>query len=478
MTHKTITIENLGPVKHATIPIPEGGGVVVLSGRNGVGKSETLEAVDKLVGRQADIAAPTDGHERGVVEGLGVRLTVGRSTRRTGELEVTALEAKLSVADIVDPGIIDPAAADEKRMKAILSILQVKPEKADWMGLADELAHEAECDTFDATIKAELEKASDVLILAARLKASLSRFAATEEEAARGLKAAIGVLCADPRVASHEDPLPPPPIEQLSEAMHKAMKREQALQARVEQSAQLAEWKSEIEKIGTCKAEVEQGEKDVDEASQRVDELREQLEEAEAELVAARGRLDFACEQATRYNSLASKISGATPPDQAEVEEATEAVRAAVEALNSSEETKRVIAARKQVNQATQELVSRELRAKALRKVSQRPEAILGQMVASKVDGIRFDSGRLIVTHPKRGDIPFAELSTGERWRFAIQVAVCGVGEGGLLVIPQDAWQDLDPPNRKQIAKLAAAEGVVIITAECSDDRVLTPSIV
>ena len=34
-----IEIKNIGPISTASIPIPEGGGVVVLRGKNGSGKS-------------------------------------------------------------------------------------------------------------------------------------------------------------------------------------------------------------------------------------------------------------------------------------------------------------------------------------------------------------------------------------------------------------------------------------------------------
>jgi len=57
----------------------------------------------------------------------------------------------------------------------------------------------------------------------------------------------------------------------------------------------------------------------------------------------------------------------------------------------------------------------------------------------------------------------------GERWRIALEIAIAAVGEGGLLVIPQEAWEGLDPLNREAIAQQAKAALVVILTAECSD---------
>ncbi|MBK8184740.1 MAG: AAA family ATPase [Candidatus Competibacteraceae bacterium] len=46
---KNIEIKNIGPIASVTIPVPEAGGVVVLTGRNGSGKSHALEAVNAAV---------------------------------------------------------------------------------------------------------------------------------------------------------------------------------------------------------------------------------------------------------------------------------------------------------------------------------------------------------------------------------------------------------------------------------------------
>ena len=83
MSDKKITLENVGPIERLSIPLPEAG-VVVLRGRNGVGKSHALQAVDSLVGGRGRPPC-RDGARRAVVEGFGARITISRSLRRTGE---------------------------------------------------------------------------------------------------------------------------------------------------------------------------------------------------------------------------------------------------------------------------------------------------------------------------------------------------------------------------------------------------------
>ncbi len=100
----TIELTNIGPIEHLVIPVPERGGLCVLRGRNGRGKTKALEAVESaLTGRgKLDVR---DGALRGEVEAFGVTLKIGRSTRRTGELEVQSLDGRLSPAELVDPGL-------------------------------------------------------------------------------------------------------------------------------------------------------------------------------------------------------------------------------------------------------------------------------------------------------------------------------------------------------------------------------------
>ena len=44
-----VKIKNIGPISTLSMPVPEGGGVVVLKGRNGSGKSTALDAISAAV---------------------------------------------------------------------------------------------------------------------------------------------------------------------------------------------------------------------------------------------------------------------------------------------------------------------------------------------------------------------------------------------------------------------------------------------
>ncbi len=51
----------------------------------------------------------------------------------------------------------------------------------------------------------------------------------------------------------------------------------------------------------------------------------------------------------------------------------------------------------------------------------------------------------------------------------ALDVGVKEVGRGGVLAIPQDAWEGLDPENRSIIDSHARSIGVVVLTAEAAE---------
>ncbi|MBK8184776.1 MAG: hypothetical protein IPK63_18615 [Candidatus Competibacteraceae bacterium] len=78
-----INITNIGPIAAAAIPVPEDGGVVVLRGRNGSGKSIALDAVNAAVsGRGKPPLKDLAG--KGEVQACGATMTVGRTVRRAG----------------------------------------------------------------------------------------------------------------------------------------------------------------------------------------------------------------------------------------------------------------------------------------------------------------------------------------------------------------------------------------------------------
>ena len=157
----TVEIKNVGPVEYLNLPIPEGGGIVVLHGRNGTGKTKSLEAIEKLTSGRGNVEV-RDGELKGAVSGFGATLTIARSTTRRGEIEVESLSGKFSIADLVQPPVKDPTAADAKRIKTLVSLADAKADPA----LFHDLVGGAEA--FAALIP--LVEADDLVTLASKVK--------------------------------------------------------------------------------------------------------------------------------------------------------------------------------------------------------------------------------------------------------------------------------------------------------------------
>ncbi len=127
-----VVVENVGPVKSFAFEIPADGGVVILRGRNGAGKSHVLDAVQSLVSGDGSVPL-RDGQAKGKVEGLGATIKLAKRTIRSGALEVESLTGDVDPATLVDPGIADPERADAARIKALLTLAGVQATPADFV---------------------------------------------------------------------------------------------------------------------------------------------------------------------------------------------------------------------------------------------------------------------------------------------------------------------------------------------------------
>jgi hypothetical protein len=125
---------------------------------------------------------------------------------------------------------------------------------------------------------------------------------------------------------------------------------------------------------------------------------------------------------------------------------------------------------------AAAEAVEHRQRAEQLRDAARGTDEVLSDVVASTGGSLRVESGRL-VTDTWRGVTHFSDLSHGEQWKIALDIGIESVGQKGLLVIDQEAWEGLDPQNRQLIAEHVRDRGVLIITAESSDHDEIVPDV-
>lgn len=488
----TIEIENLGPVQKLSIPIPDGGGIVVLKGVNGAGKSETLKAIDALQGKGT--VSVRDGSLRGTIEGFGAKLAIAKRTSRSGEIEVESIDSRLSVADVVDPGIKDPLAADSRRIKALVQLAGSEPSVELFAGLLE--------DGVSQHLSPETVDAADVVTMADKVKRDLEAVARVEEAAAKDhvQRAMVAEQAAGdaPETGEVDE-------AKLQEEFTAATKEAANLQSRLESCREVEEQEKEArEALAAAEKEytgptVGQAEDAACEAinarnkaDAKVEELEAALKSAIEEASQAAYAANNACHAAesTRQHFATitkwrEQIGGdrQAPPTAEAIQasfDRTEAARKAIEAAAVSRE------AAKHRERATEERAAEAARRKEadrFRAAAKGTDGVLSELVAKTGTSLRVEDNRLVMDTAKRGATYFAELSAGERWKIALDVAIDALGEAvddsgrrGILALKQEAWEGLDPVARQAISDHVVSRGVVLLTAECSADEQVVAS--
>jgi DNA repair exonuclease SbcCD ATPase subunit len=213
-------------------------------------------------------------------------------------------------------------------------------------------------------------------------------------------------------------------------------------------------------------------------------ELTNQIKKLEQALAVAKERLshvqaDLSKARQTReqIQKLKQVIDEAPEPiSQADLDAAHQAVEQSRQNLERLEHLRRnqELAAKSQ--QLSDTIRRGEAVAALIREAARSTDEVLSEMVAKVTHRLRVESGRL-VCDTDRGCEPFGELSLGERWRIALEIAAEQVGRGGLVTVPQEAWESLDPVNRAEIAAITKRVGVVLITAEADASEMINTEV-
>lgn len=476
----SVLIENVGAIDRLTIPVPDGGGVVVLRGPNGIGKTTALDGVSALVngGKPPGLR---DGAKRGVIEGLGAKITVGLSSRRSGEIEVRSLEGRLDVSDIVDPGIASVEAADARRIRALVAVSGVSASSETFADLVPGGADEIE-----ANITEKVLGSGDVLEIAGAVKRMLESRARQIETQAENAEGKAKTLAAQAGEVDADQVIDP---ARLQSDFEDAVRRQQEIEAAN------AAWTKAQSTVAECDAGLSAGTDAVDidvlrarskvlanefdERQKTLVDLEQQLEAARANLQQTRNDIRLVDEQMNAAKRDRERVAAlrkmldeakAVPAVEAnQIESARLCVEMAREAIERAALLRAAVEKKQQATAAFSEVSALRRQAEKLRASAAGTDGILSDLVAKLGVplSVKVVDGRTrLVTETDRGLIPFAELSAGERWRVALDIAIEAVGVRGLLVIRQEAWEGLDPANRAEIAAHCQKRGAVLLTAE------------
>jgi len=481
-----IDVESIGPVDQIHIPIPEGGGVVALKGPNGAGKTKTLEAAEALVSGNARILSASDGADAGLVDGFGALIRVGRTSRKAGELEAVSIIGKFSVADLVDPGFKDENACDAARVKALIQLAGKTAEESDFKGLfnSDE--------QFKEIVGDELKDLSSMVDMAGKVKRQCESAARKlESQADKKETEGQGIIdAAEPELEN----LPEGSLEDSQAELNRAIREQSRLEGVLEslesgrqqresaakQIEELRKNAGDVEKLETladAKADI------VAEANDKVERLKKELAEAETEAKDAQRDYRQACEAKDNAISaneeieklekiLSTQREGSEDDVREQLETAKQTADELTDKVSSLKGAERIRERYEKGKALKIEADDLNAEAEALRDIGYSTDDVLSEAVSGITTAdLKIEGGRL-VTETKRGTTLFHELSHGERWKIAIQVAIDIVkqaaeesGKPPLLICPQEAWEALDPINRGEVNEALKGTGIVMLTA-------------
>ena len=480
MSH-TIDIENCGPIGHLSFSLDDFG-VTTLVAPNACGKSTALQAVQTAA--RGDGKLPLkDRTKRGKVEAFGAKITIGGTTRHTGEFEVTNLEGRFDIGALIDPKIKSPAAADAARIKALIALTGVKADPTLFK------QHEAFAD-FEKIVTPDCLETDDLVEMARRIKAKYDQAARIAEGDADREDGHAAGIAGDDSIdltaesdqtklqeaydAARDNLTRLDAAQQAHAKAQKDMAAAQELLSELREDAAYSQEQIQSE-IDLRRQLIETTEKTIAELEASLQEAKDLARDTKADINLWQDRRDGenrrakAVENAEKIVAACQQTAAPSTEALAEAEKNLEAAKLAMEQGALIRQAKRNAAKAK-----AHRTLAAEARMKAarLRNSGKSTDEVLSNAI--HCDRLRVESdgtaARLVTDTGRGQSIAYHDLSDGERGEIAVDIGAAQVGEGGLLVVAQPVWEGLDGANRLRIHEKASGRKVYVLTAEATED--------
>lgn len=486
-----ISAENLGPIDHFEFR-PKGHGVTILVAPNGSGKSILLEAVQAAARGEGKLPL-RDRTRKGKVEAFGAVITIGGTCRHTGAFEVTNLEGKFDLSQLVDPRLKSPAAADKARIKALVNLTNV--------GASADLFRKHEAfENFDEVVTAEALATDDLVEMAAKIKACYDDEALKCERLADRKYGQANAMVPASDIDLDEEC----DADVLQAAYNEARDRVTRLAEQARNAAasneQLAKAKKVLDDLGDDELKKERSQLsdwletvdfEIDERNTEIQELLTRAEKLRGEIKGIQSRAIDSREKITSIDRTLARVEEAkktvanskslVAPEQSDIDEAKEELASAAAAIEVGVKVRAAKENAKKVTQYRAEAKEEQDKALRYRDAGKATDEVLSGCIKCPQLRVESDgkSARLVTDTEKRGkSIAFHELSDGEKWTIAIDIGADQVGVDGLLVINQQGWEGIDGKHRPIIDRQAKLRKVFVLTAEKSLDENASDEIV
>lgn len=475
-----ISIDDLGPIDHATIPIAPGR-IVKLVGFNGEGKSTAINAITGAVQKKNPGLTPRDGRMSGKLRMPGVTVTFGARMQRkeTGELSPVSfaiVEDGTGIKKILDPGKKDPEIADRIRLEGVLDVIGAKlsvEQMQEFLG----------SDLFSKFLKTRSIKGKGFVECVKEMKLFLEAEAREHGlivTKCDGAISEIGVLKEPVKVDRPVAELTRE-IESLAvEVRDAARDREKAQQALrsidADKSFDTTALEGQLAAVDVAITNLQGEESSLQEQiaqlQGRLDRCQEKLRvECDGRVLIAE-QIRITKDGAQQMQRLREQVASA-PSDESikEMQSRLDGLRSQhADAIRGEDSVQKYEEARQRLQEyEAQRDGARHLQQSLKTKAMSTGDLLIDALKV--VPGWSFDDEyRLCVEH-KRGTIRFSDLSPGEGTAraclLACQFAECGQDEIPIVGLPQECFEGLDGRNVKLLKELVEENGLCIVTGEC-----------
>ncbi|MEE8468862.1 MAG: hypothetical protein V3T22_10415 [Planctomycetota bacterium] len=507
MTTESIKFSGAGGVPDIEIPVSREGGLYIIEGANGSGKSQLLQGIDDLTTGERSMRVK-HGRRAGSIEGFGVSIHLGGRTTRRGELDVIGLDGRMDVAAIVDPGFKQRDAANRAVVKSLCRMAGLEPDASRFHHLAPGDDEEA-CKQAFTEMFPTLES-DDLVELARKVKDGFdakARILAGEAERAMGEADALLATGGDLDLEQESDD------GALQKALELAIGKQAAVKQRAVTYGDLERAAVKARALigtdgGPTPERMEAAEQAIVEASGAIDAVTTALKVVDDDqraahveverLQALRERVEnevLMCHEALATKQLAltalqkseegfvaahvalEAIEEAEAPTDQEMVDASQSVLTARTAHGAGVLVRDALARHEQGGEKRLEAHKLAGREQELREAGRATDGVLSEMInEAGVVGMSVVDGEVFAQLPDEdAPRPFLDMSDGERTRAALLATIPVVekavpeGERGVIVLGQRVYQDLDFQNRKQLAEFVKDLGVIVFTALPTD---------
>ena len=479
-----IVIDKVKAVRKLELPILDGGGVVVLKGRRGCGKSWALKAVDALTNPASRKSlSPTDGADVGTISGPGITIRLGKSNTARGQLEVETLDSDCDLSALVDPGLKDIEAADKRRLETIIRLLKIAVSRERWNAMLKDVPKLLD----DPVLKAI--DCSDPVSASDKIRRRVHDIARETERVVNDKRAQATATRETVRGIDLEAPADEAELRSAVEAVQEQLtvaRQQQRAKAEAQTAAEDAQRRLQQAQAaygGPTAAECQTA---LGEATDAYNLADVEVKQAEDTLNAAKAkRCQFAASRTAADNSLVaakhhestlaevrSILAASIPeaPDDALIAGLENGKKTAQEAVEYGVKVRGAKLAIEQADKLDEEWKQLSVESDRLRDIARSTDTVLQDaLAASGVDCVRIIEGRVCVPSSRPlGYEPLGELSDGLRNEVAVKLGAAGVGKGGILTLSQQAWEGQDPDGELIIVETARTCGVTLYTAEAT----------